>query len=70
MERSTVSPTGLVLGATDLTYTVEQSSNLTLWTTASPVNEILADNGVTQLVKAKVAINGATKLFLRLRVSH
>jgi hypothetical protein len=59
-----------VLGATDLTYSIEQSTDLMNWSVVSPTNEILDDNGVTELIKAKIAIGGATKLFLRLRVSN
>lgn len=58
------------LAATALTFTIEQSSDLVTWSVVSPTNVILADDGVTQTVKAQVPINGATKMFLRLRVSH
>jgi hypothetical protein len=36
-----------VLAATDLTYTVKESSDLASWVTATPVNEVMADNGIT-----------------------
>ena len=62
-----------VLAATDLTYGIEQVTNLAQqWSSVTPLNEILSDDGVTQTIKAKVprsnAVNG--KLFLRLRLSH
>jgi hypothetical protein len=58
------------VGETELTFVVQQSSNLSQWSPASPVNEILSDDGVVQIVKAKVDTNAATKMFLRLQVSH
>jgi hypothetical protein len=57
------------VSATDLTFTVEQSSNLAGWTPASPTNITISDDGVTRLVKAQVPIN-EQRLFLRLRVSR
>lgn len=35
---------------------------------ASPINQILEDDGVTRRIKAQVPIGTADKLFLRLRV--
>ncbi len=58
------------LAPTDLTYTIEQSSDLLTWFAVTPLNVILADNGITQTVKAQVPIMGANKMSLRLRVSH
>ena len=59
-----------VTTATDIQYSVEQSGDLTNWTTSSPINEIIATQDNLQTIKAKVALNGATKLFLRLRVTR
>jgi hypothetical protein len=64
-----------VLAACDLTYSVEQSTNLTQWSVASPTNVILADDQVTQTIKAQVTIpqpppNASNRLFLRPSVSH
>ena len=59
-----------VLAATDLTYSVEKSSGLSLWPNAEPTLEILTSDGVTQTIKAHVATDGSNELFLRLRVSH
>ena len=58
------------LAATDLTYAVEQSTGLAQWPPASPTEEILSDDGMTQTIKARVPTAGANQLFLRLRVSH
>jgi hypothetical protein len=61
------------LGATALTYTVEESTDLVSWVVSSPTNAILSDNGVTQLIKAQVRRLDAGahgKLFLRLRVTQ
>ncbi|MEY2539884.1 MAG: hypothetical protein QOG67_3624 [Verrucomicrobiota bacterium] len=61
------------LGATTLTYTVEESIDLVNWVVSSPTNVILFDNGVTQLLKAQVPRSDAGtggKLFLRLRVTQ
>lgn len=57
------------VSAADLTWTVEQSSNLTNWTLASPANATLSDNGVTRLINAQLDKNGQ-RIFLRLRVSR
>jgi hypothetical protein len=60
------------LGATNMTFTVEESSGLVEWMTVSPTNVILSDNGVTQLIKAEVPRSDAVggKLFLRLQVTQ
>lgn len=58
------------IAATDLTYTIEESSDLIIWSAVFPVNVILADNGVTQTVKAQVPIMGVREMSLRLRVSR
>ena len=59
------------LGATDLTYSVQRSGDLSSWTNATTIDQILSDNGFLQVIKAKVAITSSDKqLFLRLAVSH
>jgi hypothetical protein len=55
--------------ATDLTYTVQQSSDLVNWTAANPNTAILSDNGVYQIIQASVPENGAAALMLRLIVT-
>ena len=59
-----------LLSATDLNYAVEESSNLTDWLVSTVITEVVSTSGLTQLVKAKVAINGASQKFLRLRVTR
>jgi len=54
--------------ATDLTYVVDQSQDLTTWTTASPCTTVLSDDGVTRHLQATFPRGTATKLLLRLRV--
>ena len=58
------------LAATDLTYTVEQSTNLLQWTTATPTNTVLGTNGDIQQIQASVPTGTNPRLFLRLRVSR
>lgn len=62
-----------VLGATDLTYGIEESTNVQNWTLATPINVVLFDDGIRQTLKAEVPRADAGpggKLFLRLKVSH
>jgi len=61
-----------VLGATDLTYVIEESTNLVQWSPVSPVNQILTDNGFVQTIKAQVPRSDAVGglLLLRLKVTH
>ena len=59
-----------VTTATDIQYSVEQSADLATWTVANPTNEIIATIGNVQTIKARVAINGANRLFLRLRITR
>jgi len=59
-----------VTTALDIQYAVEQSTDLLTWTTASSTDEIIATEDNVQTIKAKVAINGAPQLFLRLRITR
>ena len=59
-----------VIDATDLTYAIEKSPDLVNWSPVIPVNIILADDGVTQTVKAQVPFLGAPDMYLRLRVTR
>ena len=59
-----------VIGATDLIYAVEKSSDLIKWAPASPVDLILSDDGVTQTIRAQVPTLGVARMDLRLRVSN
>jgi len=56
--------------ATDITYTVEQTSDLGSWTTANPTVTVLSDDGSIKLVKASVPMGAVVKLMLRLRVTR
>ena len=59
-----------MLGAADLAYTIEQSSDLTQWTPVAPTNEVVADDGIQQRIIARVPTAGSPdKLYLRLRVA-
>jgi hypothetical protein len=57
--------TRLVVPASDLTYTVEQSIDLVSWEPASTMDEVVSTNGSTEVIKSKVAIS-TDRLFLRL----
>ncbi len=62
-----------LLSATDLTYTVEESGDLSNplgWTPATVELETVSTNGVTRVVKAKVAVGVAEKKYLRLSVTR
>ena len=56
--------------APDLTFTIEESSDLAAWSAANASEQILSDNGTVRVVKATVPINSATRKLLRLRVSR
>jgi hypothetical protein len=56
-----------ILDSTDVDYTVYESTSLQSWQPASVTNEILADDGRQQTIKAK-ATNSSVR-FLRLRVT-
>ena len=59
-----------VTTATDIQYSVEQSTDLVNWTPANPTDEIVATQGNVETIKARVAIDGAPQLFLRLRITR
>ncbi len=56
--------------ATDLTYTVLQSTDLATWTTANPTFTTLSDVNGTSTIQATVPISGVPKLLLRLSVTE
>jgi len=65
----TLTYTRLILPPTDVVYAVQQSSTLSAWDDVGTTDEIISSSGLTQVVKAKVAITAETDaLFLRLRV--
>jgi hypothetical protein len=53
-----------------VSYSVEQSSDLSNWTTASTTDETISTNGNTALVKSKVDMTGLSPLFLRVRTTQ
>ena len=55
--------------ATDVTYSIEQSQNLTNWSPANPTTTLLSDDGATSLIKASVPVGSAQALMLRLKVA-
>lgn len=59
-----------VTTATDITYTVLQSSDLSSWSTATTQNDILSTNGNVQTIKARIDIGTSTHLFAELRVTR
>ena len=59
-----------VTTALDLQYAIEQSTDLLTWTTANSIDEIVATQDNVQTIKARVAMNGAPRLFLRLRITR
>lgn len=58
------------LAATDVTFSIEESTTLAGWLPVTPVEEIISDDGVTRVIKAKVPINGATQKMLRLKLTR
>ena len=55
--------------ATDLRYTVEQSSDLVNWSAVTTQDRIVSNQRLTQVIEATVPASGET-LFLRLRVTR
>ena len=60
-----------LMSATDLSYVVEESPTVSpgSWTPATVIEETVSTSGMTRVVKAKVAIGGATAKYLRLSVT-
>lgn len=56
--------------ATDVTFIVEKSTDLVTWTSVTPINVILSDDGTIQIIKAEVLKAGAAATYLRLGISH
>jgi hypothetical protein len=54
----------------ELSYTIEQSTDLLNWTTATTIEETVSTSGSTAIMKSKVDINGLPALFLRLRMTQ
>lgn len=58
------------VSATDLNFTIEQSSDLLTWSIATTQDQTVSVIGNARVVKATVAASGADRLFLRLRVTR
>jgi len=58
------------LAATDVTYAVLQSDDVTGWTPATVTEQILSDDGTTRVIKASITTGSAAKKFLRLKVTR
>jgi hypothetical protein len=56
--------------ATDLTYTVLQSTDMVTWTPASATLTTLSDTNGTSTIQAGVPVNGATNMWVRLSVTQ
>lgn len=59
-----------LVGASEIEYAIYESPDLQTWSPSAPTNETLADDGRLQVIKARVPLAGATRKFLRLRVSE
>jgi hypothetical protein len=53
----------------DLTYTVESSTDMINWSNGSVTEQVLSTNGTVQTVKASIAKGSSGKVFLRLKVT-
>ncbi|HEX8078292.1 MAG TPA: endonuclease/exonuclease/phosphatase family protein [Chthoniobacterales bacterium] len=51
--------------AANVSYTVEQSNDLLSWTTASPTQQVLAQNLGSETLRASVPTSGRSSVFLR-----
>jgi hypothetical protein len=56
--------------ATEVAYAVEQSPDLVSWSDATTQDEVVSTTGDLQTIKAKIDIETATNLFLRLRTTR
>jgi hypothetical protein len=53
-----------------VSYSVEQSTDLLNWTTASTIDETISISGNSAVVKSKVDMTGLSPLFLRIRTTQ
>jgi hypothetical protein len=60
----------LTAPSTDITYEIQQSSDLVSWTTATTQDEVLSTTGDLQQIKAKVDPGTSDHLFLRVKVTR
>jgi hypothetical protein len=53
-----------------VSYSVEQSTDLVNWTTASTIDQTISTSGNAAVVQSKVDMTGLSPLFLRLRTTQ
>jgi hypothetical protein len=58
------------IGATDIEFEIDQSPDLAQWFAAPATEEVISSDYLTETVRAKVPIDSATTMFLRLGVSR
>ncbi len=56
--------------AAQLQYVVQQSTDLTAWSTVTPREQMIATRGNVQTIKASVPVGPNDRLFLRLRITQ
>ena len=56
--------------APDLQYVVQKSTDASDWMPASPVEEVLSDDGSVRVIRATIRVGGDTAAFLRVRVAR
>ena len=59
-----------VLSATDITYTVEESTDLLAWTPAQTTDQVLVQNNGIQTIQSSVAMGTNNRFFLRLKITR
>ncbi len=59
-----------VLSATDITYTVEESTDLLAWTPAQTTDQVLVQNNGVQTIQSSVAMGTNNRFFLRLKITR
>jgi hypothetical protein len=58
------------LAATDLTFTVEETLDFSAWSNANPTEEILSENGVIRVIKARVPMGAGGQKAIHLRIAR
>jgi hypothetical protein len=58
------------LAATDVLFSIEETLDFSMWTDANPTQEILSDDGVVRMMKARVPMGSAGRKALLLRVTR
>ena len=58
------------LAAIDLEFSIEETLDFTGWTNANPTEEILSDDGVLRVIKARVPMGASGQKALHLRITR